>query len=205
MKYSYLVNLVEKNFSIKFNEYFIIINKLFGYEELFKKVVLDKKYGEFSLDDLECLHSCMDQLTNEREMYILLKHLDSPLTNEKVVNGLRQCFWSLFDKLDLNAGINLISRVYNSNELRLTSDGSILCLDSTDMRNSLAVGINQISFGNCEDEKIIKKLSSYMCVYLRNVVRKMLTNALNNKSQIPTVVKVKDFSFRCLKYLEFLF
>ncbi len=190
MNLSYLIDLVEKNFLVKFNEYFIIINKLTGYEEFFKKVVLSKKCGDLSLEDLECLQNCMEQLKNEQEVYFLLKNLDSPLTSQSVVSGLTQIFWSLFDKLDPKSGINLIFRMYDSNELRLTNDGSIFCLDTADMRSNLEVGIKQISFANCDDPMIIKKLTGYMCVYLRNVVTKILTNALNNKSQIPTAVKV---------------
>lgn len=150
--------MIRASYSIEFDEYFMIINKLNGSRDLLKKVILTKSFEEFNDRDLECLMCYASEpcLLNVQEIYNLLGRLNSPLTNKELSAGLGELFWTLFERLETsNVKIELISRIYNGNEICLNSDGSVQCLDSEALRNELTVAVNQISYGNCEDPTVI--------------------------------------------------
>jgi len=167
---------------------------LYGCEDLLQTVVLSKSFEAFSERDLECLNcfALTNCLLNTQQIYNVLRRLDSPLTNEAVKDGLGRLFWQLFQALEPpTLKIELVARIYDDNEILLnTPDGSVVCLDNEFLRNALTIGINQISFGNCEDLNVINTLTKLFCAYFHILLNRLLANAVNNKTQIPVVLKI---------------
>lgn len=150
--------MLKVKYNIDFDEYFIITNKLEGCHDLLRRVVLSKSFEDFNERDLECLKCFAFEpcLVNTHEIYNVLGRLNSPLTNTTVRAGLGQLFWTLFESLEASSvKIELVSRIYDEHEICLNADCSVQCLDSEELRNELTVGINQISYGNCEDPNVI--------------------------------------------------
>lgn len=125
---------------------------------MLRRFVLTRSYENFNERDLECLKCFTLEpcLVSTQEIYNVLGRLNSPLTNMEVRAGLGQLFWTLFESLETpSVKIELVSRIYDEHQISLKTDGSVQCLDSEELRNELTVGINQISYGNCEDPNVI--------------------------------------------------
>ena len=116
--------------------------------------------------------------------YSILKRLNSPLTKKDLSQNLISFFWTLFDQYTFETKILVISKIYNDPELSSAS----LFNNETIKKDSITC-INQITYESLNNE-VCNKLAKIFCFDLEMVVDKLLTNCLNNSSQILTIFQV---------------
>jgi hypothetical protein len=153
--YSYLRELIEYSYDLIFDEYFIMKQRLVGFEQLLNKYIFlnnDLKLNEKEIDVLQCVQ---DYITNENDLYSILKRLETIIEDKDLVHKLTQIFWTIFEEFDFEKKLSFISnKIYENHELILDEKNSVVCLLDANYNVDLTLVINQLSYENCEDLQV---------------------------------------------------
>jgi hypothetical protein len=153
--YSYLKELIEYSYDLIFDEYFIMKQRLVGFEQLLNKYIFlnnDLKLNEKEIDVLQCVQ---DYITNENDLYSILKRLETIIEDKDLVHKLTQIFWTIFEEFDFEKKLSFISnKIYENHELILDEKNSVVCLLDANYNVDLTLVINQLSYENCEDLQV---------------------------------------------------
>ena len=155
--YYYLKQLVEFSYDLHFNDYFVMKNRLVGFELLLDKNIFEmNNFSQLNEYDLEVLRCVKSHLKNEKNLYVLLKMLDTLKVSENSLHPeFLDLFWSIFDEVKLDVKLSLIAnKIYTYHELKLTESNSLMCLQDAKFNSSLTITINQLSFENCLEPEV---------------------------------------------------
>ena len=151
----YLTELVQVSCGVKFDEYFIMRNKLVGYEFLLEKSMFSKSPQELKVEDVEVLVLVRSHLVDVGRIYFVLRVIESRSQSSIQIDAeLKELFWSLFDQIPLADKIRLICKIYCNEEISLDKDNSVKCLIESSFGHRLTTSINQISGENCDDAEV---------------------------------------------------
>lgn len=149
---SYLKQIVEENNGIKFTKYYVIMNKLVGYESLINNIINKTSYSDFNSEDLKCLKSVPSILSDSHEIYSIFKRLNSSLTKMDLNQDLTSLFWTLFDKAEFEVKISVILKIYD--DIEMTKEKIVTCLNNENMKKDSIICINQITYESIENPKV---------------------------------------------------
>jgi hypothetical protein len=155
--YLYFKRLIEFSYDLDFNDYFIMKNRLVGFELLLGKNIFEmKNFDQLSEKDLEVLRCVKNHLKSETNLYLLLKMLNTLKINESNLHlEFLDLFWSIFDEVNLDIKLSLIAnKIYKYHELKLTDSNSLMCLLDASFNSCLIITINQLSFENCLEPEV---------------------------------------------------
>jgi hypothetical protein len=185
--------LVNINYDIEFDSYFIIRHQLYNFESILREKVLNES-EEFSQKKLSALIAAKEYLVDASLIYSMMKILedsgDYPLRLE-----LTKLIWNLFDEISMEEKILVIFEVYSNNEIKLDRDSySVICLMDENFNTELILTINQLSAENFEDVQvnIVEIINLFFCDIYGQVG---LRGQKKHKYALFEVKKYGDYEF----------
>jgi hypothetical protein len=154
--------LVNINYDIEFDSYFIIRHQLYNFESILREKVLNES-EEFSQKKLSALISAKEYLVDTSLIYSMMKKLED-CGDYSLRLELTKLIWYLFDEISMGEKISIIYEVYSNNEIKLDRDSySVTCLMDENFNTELILTINQLSAENFEDVQVnIEKINLFL-------------------------------------------
>lgn len=154
--YEFLKQIIQSSYDTQFDDYYIMVNKLIGFEQLVERLIFKKDFVKMDRKDLNVLFGIRDYMSNETNLYILLQMMDKlAALKSDLLLEYSKLFWLIFETFTLDSKISFISnKIYSKHEIRTNDSNEIVCLLSSDFNKSLILLINQLSYENCTDDQV---------------------------------------------------
>ena len=152
---NYFVEIIKQNYDMELDELFAIRHKLYGHENFLKDLIQNlslNKSKNISLNDLETMKLALDELTDVNSTYLVLKIVDHH-SNSVYGLELKEIFWSLFNRFNIDQKISLIFMIYQLKEITIINF-SVGCCQDKNFENYLTVCMNQVSATSDQDEEV---------------------------------------------------
>ncbi len=150
----YLKELVEFKMSTKFDHYFIIRHKLFGFKDFLNKFIFDQPQN-FSINELEILKIVKSNLREKDFVYRTLKLADR-LSNTELKTETIRVFWYIFDELVLEEKIELIYELNFNREMKVNSENNSIEIlyDKKSFSSEFIIFLNQLSSSSPDEPQV---------------------------------------------------
>ena len=151
---NYIKNQIENKYHLILDFHFVIRHELYKYESILNENILNNAIEKFDDKCLFTLKIAKDSLINIDCLYSVLVILES-INEPNLKNGLRELYWSVFEKLNYKDKIKIVYEIYTRNEITKNKDNNeVACLIDLNFNNDVILAINQLSSENYDDVQV---------------------------------------------------